>query len=137
MLRFSPDDSRLIFCSNLNKPSFLDEHIYTIDTLGNDLQQLTQTDYNEHAFYRPDGNKIVWMTNTNSDTGGTDWWMMNPDGSNKQQLTYFNKKGINQYAGHAVWAGLGSFSPDGKRFVGGRQISLVTQEGEIMMVKVP
>jgi hypothetical protein len=42
-----------------------------------------------------------------------------------------------QYAGHAVWAGLGSFSPDGKRFVGGRQVSLITQEGEIMMVSMP
>lgn len=134
---FSPDDSRLIFCSNMNKPSFLDEHIYTIDTLGNHLQQLTQTDYNEHGFYKTDGSKIVWMTNTNSGTGGTDWWMMNIDGTNKERLTYFNESGNSQYAGHAVWAGLGSFSPDSKRFVGGRQISLITQEGEIMMVNVP
>ena len=104
---------------------------------GNHLQQLTQTDYNEHGFYKTDGSKIVWMTNTNSGTGGTDWWMMNIDGTNKERLTYFNESGNSQYAGHAVWAGLGSFSPDSKRFVGGRQISLITQEGEIMMVNVP
>jgi hypothetical protein len=134
---FSPDDSRLIFCSNMNKPSFLDEHIYTIDTLGNNLQALTQTDYNEHAFYKPDGSKIVWMTNTNSDTGGTDWWIMNTDGSDKKRLTYFNETRSIQYAGHAVWAGLGSFSEEGTRFVGGRQLSLITQEGEIMMVALP
>ena len=30
-----------------------------------------------------------------------------------------------------------SFSPDGKTFVGGRQVSLTTQEGEIMKVTLP
>jgi Tol biopolymer transport system component len=133
---FSPDDKKLIFCSDINKPSFLDEHIYTIDTLGNNLTKLTDKDYNEHGFFKPDGSKIVWMSSTQSTTGGTDWWMMNPDGSNKERLTYFNEPKYSQYAGHAVWAGLGSFSPDGTRFVGGRQISLITQEGEIMMVKI-
>ncbi|MGZ4033882.1 MAG: TolB family protein [Bacteroidia bacterium] len=131
---FSPDDSRLIFCSDINKPSFLDEHIYTIDTLGNNLTKLTDADYNEHAFYKPDGSKIVWMSSTQNGSGATDWWRMNPDGTGKERLTYFNEKHSSQYAGHAVWAGLGSFSPDGKQFIGGRQVSLITQEGEIVMV---
>jgi len=133
---FSPDDSKLIFCSNINKPSFFDEHIYTIDTLGTNLIKLTTSDYNEHAFYKPDGSKIVWMSNTQSTKGGTDWWRMNSDGSNKERLTYFNEPNNIQYAGHAVWAGLGSFAPDGTRFIGGRQVSLITQEGEIMMVNI-
>ena len=133
---FSPDDSRLIFCSDINQASFLDEHIYTIDTLGNNLTKLTEKDYNEHAFYKPDGSKIVWMSSTQNGSGATDWWMMNPDGSNKERLTFFNERKNTQYAGHAVWAGLGSFSPDGKRFIGGRQLSLVTQEGEIVMVNL-
>jgi Tol biopolymer transport system component len=133
---FSPDDSKLIFCSDINMLSFLDEHIYTIDTLGNNLTKLTTSDYNEHAFYNPDGSKIVWMSSTKSTEGGTDWWRMNPDGSDKERLTFFNEPNNDQFAGHAVWAGLGSFAPDGTRFVGGRQTSLVTQEGEIMMVKI-
>jgi Tol biopolymer transport system component len=131
---FSPDDSRLIFCSNMNQLSFLDEHIYTIDTLGNNLKKLTNIDYNEHGFYKPDGSKIVWMSSTKSTEHGTDWWMMNPDGTGKTRLTYFNEPKISQYAGHAVWAGLGSFSPDGTRFIGGVQESLITQEGKIVMV---
>jgi Tol biopolymer transport system component len=131
---FSPDDSRLIFCSNINQLSFLDEHIYTIDTLGNNLKKLTDKDYNEHGFYKPDGTKIVWMSSTQSTKGGTDWWMMNTDGTDKTRLTYFNEPYSSQYAGSAVWAGLGSFSPDGKRFIGGVQVSLVTQEGKIVMV---
>jgi Tol biopolymer transport system component len=133
---FSPDDSKLIFCSDINQASFLDEHIYTIDTLGNNLTKLTEKDYNEHAFYKPDGGKIVWMSSTQNGSGATDWWRMNPDGTNKERLTYFNEKTNSQYAGHSVWAGLGSFSPDGTRFVGGRQVSLITQEGEIMMVRI-
>ncbi len=133
---FSPDDSRLIFCSDMNQLSFLDEHIYTIDTLGNNLLKLTDKDYNEHGFYKPDGSKIVWMSSTKSTKGGTDWWRMNLDGSDKERLTYFNEPSSDQYAGHAVWAGLGSFAPHENRFVGGRQVSLITQEGEIMMVDI-
>jgi len=132
---FSPDDSKIIFCSSMNRPSVWDQQIYTIDTTGNQVILLTSQDYNEHAFYKPDGSKIVWMNNTESMKGGTDWWQMNPDGSNKERLTYFNEPNNIQYAGKKVWAGLGCFSPDGSRFVGGRQLSLLTQEGEIVMVK--
>lgn len=133
---FSPDNSRLIFCSNFHQPSFWNEHIYTMDTTGNQLSRLTEKDYNEHAIYHPAGNKIVWMSNTDSDKGGTDWWMMNTDGSNKKRLTYFNSYNNPQSEPGAVWAGLVSFAPDGTRFVGGVQLSLITQEGKIVMVKL-
>lgn len=133
---FSPNGNRLIFCSSMNRPSVWDQQIYTIDTTGGNLSQLTTKDYNEHGFYKPDGSKIVWMSNTGSSAGGTDWWIMNADGSEKQRLTYFNESNMPQYAGHAVWAGLGSFHPGGKKFVGGVQKSLVTQEGEIMIVDI-
>ncbi len=133
---FSPDDSRIIFCSNMNYPTFLDEHIYTIDTLGNNILKLTSADYNEHGFYKPDGSKIVWMSSTKSTYGGTDWWMMDVDGSNKRRLTYMNEPDNEQSAGSARWAGLGSFAPDGTRFIGGVQTSLVTQEGKIVMVQI-
>jgi hypothetical protein len=76
---FSNDDSRIIFCSNLNKHSFFDENIYTIDVSGSNMTQLTSSDYNEHSW----------------------------------------------------------FTPDGKTFVGGRQVSLTTKEGEIMKVVLP
>lgn len=133
---FSPDDSRLIFCSNIGQPSFLNEHIYTIDTLGGQLKQLTDKDYNEHGFFTPDGSRIVWMSSTQSAKGGTDWWMMNTDGTNKTRLTYMNEPNSSQYAGHAVWAGLGAFAPEGNRFISGYQESLVTQEGKIVMVEL-
>ena len=131
---FSPDGSKIIFCSSMNKPSVWDQQIYTMDTTGNNIVQLTQSGYNEHGFYKPDGSKIVWMSNQNSTRGGTDWWIMNPDGTDKKRLTFFNEKNNLQDAGHAVWAGLGSFSSTGTRFIGGVQQSLTTQEGKIVMV---
>ena len=133
---FSPDDSKLIFCSDINQQSFLNEHIYTIDTTGGQLTKLTDKDYNEHGSFSPDGTKIVWMSSTESTKGGTDWWMMNADGSSKTRLTYMNEPNSSQYAGHAVWAGLSAFSPEGNRFISGYQESLITQEGKIVMVEL-
>ncbi|MBS1636242.1 MAG: PD40 domain-containing protein [Bacteroidetes bacterium] len=133
---FSPDDSKIIFCSSMNKPSVWDQHIYTMDTSGKNIIKLTDTDYNEHAFYKPDGSRIVWMTNTGL-SSGTDWWIMNPDGSDKKKLSYFNTKGTSQTQPTAVWCGLGSFNPAGSRFVGGMQTSLITQEGKIVIVTLP
>jgi tricorn protease-like protein len=134
---FSPDGKKLIFCSSMNKPSVWDQQIYTIDTSGANLTKLTDKDYNEHGFYKPDGSKIFWMTNTSSSKGGTDWWKMDVDGGNKERITFFNEPGHAHYSGQAMWAGLGSFHKDGKRFVGGVQLSLVTQEGKIVIVDLP
>ena len=132
---YSPDDKRLIFCSNMHQKSTWDEHIYTMDINGDNITRLTTNDYNEHAFYTPDGSKIAWMTNTGTKKG-TDWWIMNADGSDKQRLTWFNDKASPQYAGQPVWCGMGSFNAGGTEFVGGRQISLTTQEGQIMKVSL-
>ena len=131
---FSPDGNRIIFCSCMNQFSFLDEHIYTMNLDGSDVKKLTEKDYNEHGFYTPDGQRIVYMSSTESSAKGTDWWIMNTDGSNKKRLTYFNESNSNQYTGGAVWAGLGSFDSTGTRFVGGVQKSLTTQEGRIVLV---
>ncbi len=130
---YAPDDKQIIFCSNMNQRSTWDEHIYTMDINGSNLKKLTDRDYNEHAFFSPGGNRIVWMTNTGTKKG-TDWWIMDRDGSNKRRLSYFNDKNSPQYAGRAVWCGFGSFNNDGSQFVGGRQVSLISQEGQIMKV---
>lgn len=133
---FSPDGSKLILCSSMNEKSAWTQQIFTIDTTGKNLKQLTSgNNYNEHAVYTPDMKKIVWMSNTDNKNKGTDWWIMDADGNNKKRITYFNKPGHQQYQGKAVWAGLISFSPDGKKFIGGVQLSLITQEGKIMLVE--
>jgi hypothetical protein len=129
---FTADDKRIIFCSNMGVRFWWSCGIYTIDaTTGAYLKKLTTNDYNEHALCSPDGKWIIWMTNTMVTKQGTDWWMMRPDGSFKQRLTYFNEPGNPEYNGHKRWAGLVNFSPDYKHFVGGVQNSLLKQEGTL------
>jgi Tol biopolymer transport system component len=132
---FSPDGSRIIFQSDFRGRSIWDEDIFTMDShTGGDIRQLTSGDYNEHAFYKHSGKAIVWMTNTGNHGRGTDWWMMDPDGRNKRRLTSFNNPKSAEWAGRAVWACFGSFSPDDTRFVGDVQTSLLLQIGVIKMV---
>lgn len=133
---FSPNGKRIIFCSSMNQPSVWDQQIYTMDAAGGNLRQLTRGDYNEHASYTPDGRSILWMSNRQSRRGGTDWWIMNADGTNQRRLTYFNEPGHPHDMGRTVWAGLGSFSPDGRRFVGDIQTNLITQEAMIKIVEL-
>ncbi|MFO0891889.1 MAG: hypothetical protein U0790_22470 [Isosphaeraceae bacterium] len=133
----SVDGKRIIFCSSMNQRSVWDQQIYTISsTTGRDVRQLTHGDYNEHAFYTPDGKSIVWMTNRGSIRGGADWWIMRSDGSGKRRLTHFNQPGHEHDMGRAVWAGLGSFSPEGRRFVGDIQTNLLTQDATIRIVEL-
>ncbi len=134
--KFSPDNKRIVFCSNMNKPSVWDAGIFSMDTSGTDVKKLTEKDYNEHAFYAPDG-RIVWMSNAENKNKGTDWWIMNPDGTDKKRLTFLNQRKHPQYTGETVWTGLGTFSPDGKRFTGSYQTSLISQEGKIVIVDMP
>lgn len=132
---FSPDGKRILFCSDMHASHWYLSQAYSIDAeTGGDLRQLTNTDYNEHAIYTPDGRQILWMTNKFG-TAGTDWWLMNSDGSMKQPLTYFNSPGYPHYRNQAAWAGTGYFSHDGKRFIGGVQTSLLKQEGYIVTLE--
>jgi hypothetical protein len=135
---FSPDGTRILFCSNQDTGEFLKEEIYSIDSVsGSDLRKLTSGGYNEHAFWTPDMHAIVWMSSQDNIDGSTDWWMMAPDGSNKRRISYMNVFGHNGYDGTAHYAGFGSFAPDGKRFVGGYQTNLITQETTLAMVDLP
>jgi hypothetical protein len=49
---------------------------------------------------------------------GADWWIMNTDGSEKQRLTYLNKKSHKQSVNHYRLAGCVSFMSKNS-FLGG------------------
>jgi len=123
---WSPDGSKIIFASCFNQFWVWDDQIYTMDTLGGNITQLTSTaknyPYNEHAFYTPDGKNIVWMTNREAkkgnSEGGDDWWIMNSDSTNQRRLTYFNDPTCPYWTGTTHINGHGCFSPGGKRFIG-------------------
>jgi hypothetical protein len=47
--------------------------------------------YDEHPRYTLDG-QVLWMTNADNPSHGTDWWTLGSDSSNPQQLSDFNAK---------------------------------------------
>ncbi len=116
---FSPDDSHIIFASSVNMPSWTDNEIDTININGTGLTQLSPPnapgqilgDYDEFAFYTPDGNWIVYGSTHDTLSGGMDYWIMHPDGSDAQRLTYFNAPWNTESMGYTVVGGL-AFNPD-------------------------
>jgi len=123
---WSPDASRLIFASCYNQFWPLDDQIYTMDTIGNNIKQMSSTahgyPYTEHAFYNTTGTQIIWMTDlyntVGSSKGGDDWWIMNSDTTHQERLTYFNDTLCSYWTGNIHINGHGSFAPDGKKFIG-------------------
>jgi Tol biopolymer transport system component len=115
---FSPDGSRLIFTSNFEGKGRGDYDIYTVDLRTRQRTRLTSEDYNEHAQYSPDGRHIVWMSNRGNKSGGTDYWIMNADGSNKRRLTHFNEKGYPEYVGRKISVADFAWRPDGTAIAG-------------------
>ena len=115
---FSSDGSRLIFTSNFEAQRRFTADIYTLEMRGRKLTRLTSEGYNEHAIYSPDGRSIAWISNVGNPRGGTDYWIMNSDGSNKRRLTSFTLKGSPEYVGTKVVVADLSWRPDGTAFAG-------------------
>jgi len=128
---FSPDDTKILFCGNLEKDqleSGLD--IYEMELSTGLLTKLTDSfsDWDEHAHYSPDGTKIAWMSSTGFDIDigfedlqthqwpqklKTELWIMDADGSNKEQVTHFNEPGHAHHITGDVIVSDSTWSPDG------------------------
>lgn len=97
---FSVNDEKIIFsCSLLSSQDDSGMDIYTLNYLSGELEQLTNSFsvWDEHAQYSPDGSKIVWISSVNDFDPGdwrgtmkTEYFIMDSDGANKTQLTFFN-----------------------------------------------
>ncbi|MBU7014690.1 MAG: PD40 domain-containing protein, partial [Theionarchaea archaeon] len=130
---FSGDDTRILFSGNLLSDQLecgLD--IYELNLKTENLRRLTDTfnDWDEHAHYSPNGEKIAWMSSTDLGDLGitfddiknhlwglklkTELWIMDTDGSHKQRLTSFNEPGNGEYPGHVAVSD-SSWSPDGTK----------------------
>jgi Tol biopolymer transport system component len=129
---FSPDGSRLLFAANLDEG----QPWYCMDicTLGRgetDLVALTPHGggWDRHAVYSPDGRKILWSSSRTFNVpfmgpGGTAWarylrselWIMDADGNNPRQLTFFNSLGAPEFDGRRAFVGDLSWGPDSSRF---------------------
>ncbi len=142
---FSPDSKTLLFSTNV----IVELAVYAADALLNvyalDLSDgsatgLTRDEggHNEHASYSPNGTKVLYMTGLGN-VWGTDFWLMNPNGTAKQRLTNFNRSGFAEYRGltnDVLTAADSSWSPDGLRFVGYVQHDVASQDGGIYLVKL-
>ncbi len=128
---FSPDGNLIIFSANLHKkqPVF-GMDLYTMDTRSNKLVALTNSEdvWDEFGTYSPDGKKIAWMSSANQNIryygmSGNRWrrflkselWLMNADGSDPKQLTFFNTAGSPEFVGRRCFVSNSSWSPDGKK----------------------
>ena len=78
--------------------------------------------WDEHAHYSPDGKKIIWMSNKGYNIAKglkAEFWLMDADGSNPKQLTFFNQPGDLHYiSGKISVAADSSWSPDGRQIMG-------------------
>ena len=93
-LDLSPDQSRLAYVS--------DSRVFVMNADGTAMRQLTDTDSSRGPRWSPDGARIAFYSNR---SGPNQIWMMNPDGSQVEQVTNFSDtKGVY----YPVW------SPDGR-----------------------
>lgn len=117
---FSPDGSTIYFTSNANSDRAYQANIYAYSIANNNLQRLTMNGYNEHSQVSPNGKKIIWMHDegTFADGKGTDYWVMNADGTQKQQLTFFREQNNSSYDPSLLVAADGSWNFDGSKYVG-------------------
>lgn len=93
---FSKDNATLLFYSTFESKNIITTPIYALDLHTGDIKKLTTESFSQAPTFTPDGKHIVYMTGKDCDIfplqlQGADWWIMNPDGTNKKRLTYMNK----------------------------------------------
>ena len=81
---WSPDGKQIVFFA-ANWPT-IQQDIYVVNADGSDLRRLTDTPrvVDENPQWSPDGSKIVFQTDRD---GNFEIYMMDPDGSNQQNVT--------------------------------------------------
>ncbi len=128
---FSPDGNRLLFAANLND----DQPWYCMDICALVRGESEPTvlarnpgGWDRYAVYSPDGKKVLWSSSRTFNIpflgpGGTAWtkylrselWIMDADGGNPRQLTFFNDAGAAESNGRRAFVGDLSWGPDSSR----------------------
>jgi len=111
----------VLFTSNHEATNLIEgvlPHDYLVDISSGFLAKLTANNYNEQAHFTPDGSKIVWMASTGLE-GGSDYWMMNPDGSDHERVSWFDHPNVSDHPpkGQLYRCTDFSFRPDGNAIV--------------------
>lgn len=142
---FTPADDRILYSAG-DDSQHLDIYIADFPSGANRTALTGTTAYpswNEHAQINPAGTKIVWIssqqnaiTRAGSNIVRTDYWVMDPDGSNKSRLTYYNKSGYPESSGFLTTSGDLTWSPDGTRVAAYVQIPGSLPSGKIILFNV-
>jgi dipeptidyl aminopeptidase/acylaminoacyl peptidase len=86
-IQLSPDTKTVLFGISYYsiKEDKGNRDLYSIDVKTKEMKQLTRTSFGEYnAVWRPDGKKIGFLS---SESGSMQFWEMNPDGSDKKQIS--------------------------------------------------
>ncbi len=125
---FTADDRQVLFSADVGLPTPFALDVFAYDLASGELRNLTDSpdQWDEHAASSPSGRKIAFMSSrpypsfdparfsvTNLSVLQTEEFLMDPDGSNWQQLTYFNQPGYPESTDEHSVAAVASWSPDG------------------------
>jgi len=110
----SPDNSNILVYSTFETKNIVTTPVYKIELSNGNTTKLTGESFAQTPTYTPDGNHIVYMTGKDADIfpfqlQGSDWWIMDKDGSNMRRLTFMNKKDDPQSENKYKLAGTLSF----------------------------
>ena len=116
---FTSGDARIVFAAG--DPSHGELDIYTYELATGEVRNLTNSpgEWDEHARMSPDGTRIVWASSRDITITRDyfvpflDYWTMDPDGSNRRRLTYFNDPAAPEYYDGGAVATDFAYSPDG------------------------
>ena len=119
----SNDNTTISFYSTYESKNLFATPIYTLNIITGEIKKLTTESFAQAATYTPDGKHLVYMTGAGCDifplqVQGADWYIMNTDGTNKQRLTFMNKKNHPQSVNKYRLAGCISFMSN-DTFLGG------------------
>ncbi|MEW6442571.1 MAG: hypothetical protein AB1640_16660 [bacterium] len=122
------DKKKLLFAGGLSGQDEFGMDLYLFDLASKALVNLTNdpNEWTEGSAITPDGKKIVYTSNKGYPHNYQDkhwywqkvkreYWMMNLDGSNKQQVTHCNTPGHLEYSQRPLIVTDCSWSPDGRR----------------------
>jgi Tol biopolymer transport system component len=136
---FTPDGG-LLFSSNFQRAGYFDSlnnDIFSVDVDTWAWTRLTTSDYNEHASFFPSGDKILWMSDREITGRGTELWTMDPDGSEKERLTFLDVAGCRPAGiGNEPIVADSSINAAGDGIMAFVQAALLAGSGPIVLVEL-
>ena len=133
------DGPTIAFYSTLKTKNLFATRIYTWNLSSGDPMELSRDSFAQAPRYTPHRKSLVYMSGSGADIfpseiQGADWWVVRTDGTQRRRLTFMNKRGSPQSAGHYRRAGVVSFDSD-RSFYGDVLLKPLGLNGKIVKVR--